>query len=117
NPSGNGITMCFGMGSGIHAKTLRIATTECVVKNNLIEHAGGYGIFFGEGKGTDYSDHKNRADWNTGVVQNIPASGNTITSNTIIDSKERPIELAGAINNIITDNRYGKHNQTIENDD
>src|SRR5690606_1559482 len=29
NPAGNGITMCYGMGSGIHAKTLRIATTDC----------------------------------------------------------------------------------------
>lgn len=106
NPSGNGITMCYGMGSGIHAKTLRITTTDCVVKNNIIEYAGGYGIFLGEGKGTDYSDHKNRADWNTGVVQNIPPSGNTISSNTIINSKEGPIELAGAVNNIIIDNRY-----------
>ncbi len=110
NPSGNGITMCYGMGSGIHAKTLRITTTDCLVDNNFIENAGGYGIFLGDGKGTDYSDHINKARWNTGVIQNIPASGNTITSNTIINSKEKPIELAGAVNNIIANNRYNNQN-------
>jgi len=105
-PSGNGITICYGMGSGIHAKTLRITTTDCIVKNNIIDHAGGYGIFLGEGKGTDYSDHKNRALWNTGAIQNIPASGNIISSNSIINSTKKPIELAGSINNRIEDNRY-----------
>ncbi|MCK0134935.1 chondroitinase-B domain-containing protein [Arenibacter sp. S6351L] len=106
NPSGNGITMCYGMGSGIYAKTLRITTTDCVVKNNTIENTGGYGIFLGEGKGTDYSNHLKRALWNTSAIQNIPASGNTISSNRIINSTGKPIELAGAINNIIKYNRY-----------
>ncbi len=111
NPSGNGITMCYGMGSGIHAKTLRITTTDCIIKNNTIDHAGGYGIFLGEGKGADYSDHKNRARWNTGTIQNIPASGNIISFNSIINSIGKPIELAGSINNKIKDNRYMDQNQ------
>ena len=106
NPSGNGITMNYGMGSGIHSKTLRITTTGCVVKNNTIENAGGYGIFLGEGRGTDYSGHKNSSRWNSGVIQNMPPSGNTLTSNRIINSTEKPIELAGAFNNIITNNQY-----------
>src|SRR5690606_27126761 len=95
-----------GMGSGIHSKTLRITTTGCVVKNNTIENAGGYGIFLGEGRGTDYSGHKNSSRWNSGVIQNMPPSGNTLTSNRIINSTEKPIELAGAFNNIITNNQY-----------
>jgi hypothetical protein len=94
------------MGYGIYAKTLRITTTDCVVKNNTIENTGGYGIFLGEGKGTDYSNHLKRALWNTSAIQNIPASGNTISSNRIINSTGKPIELAGAINNIIKYNRY-----------
>jgi len=106
NPSGNGITMCYGMGSGIYAKTLRITTTDCVVKNNTIKNTGGYGIFLGEGKGTDYSNHLKRALWNTGAIQNIPASGNTISTNRIINTTGKPIELAGAINNIIKYNQY-----------
>ena len=106
NPSGNGITMCYGLGSGKEAQTHRITTTNCIVKNNIIDGAGEYGIYLGEGKGTDYTEHKNAKSWNTGLIQDIPPSGNSISSNRIINSKKKSIELAGAINNIIINNHY-----------
>ncbi|MBT6005512.1 MAG: hypothetical protein HN778_20730 [Prolixibacteraceae bacterium] len=106
NPTGNGISMCYGMGSGIKVRTHRITSTNSIVKNNLIEGAGEYGIFLGEGKGTDYSGHKNAKRWNTGVIQDIPPSGNSITSNKIVNSKNKPIEIAGAAKNVIVNNVY-----------
>lgn len=106
NPTENGITLCYGLGSGTKAQTHRIATTDCIVKNNLIENAGEDGIFLGEGKGTDYTGHKNAKRWNTGVIQDIPPSGNSITSNKIVNSKVEPVEIAGATNNIIVNNVY-----------
>lgn len=106
NPSGNGITMCYGLGSGIQAKTLRITTTDCVIKNNIIESAGGYGIFFGEGKGTDYSDHPKSDSWNSGLIQDIPPSGNIITHNRIFKSAQSPVGICGADQNTIVNNKY-----------
>ena len=94
------------MGSGIKVRTHRITSTNSIVKNNLIEGAGEYGIFLGEGKGTDYSGHKNAKRWNTGVIQDIPPSGNSITSNKIVNSKNKPIEIAGAAKNVIVNNVY-----------
>ena len=106
NPSLNGITLCFGLGEGKQASTLRIATTKCVILDNVIEDAGENGIFLGEGKGTDYSNHKNKETWNTGYIQNIPPSGNYITNNSIMNSKLEAIELYGTTNNRIEDNEY-----------
>jgi hypothetical protein len=74
--------------------TLELKT---IVEDNHFENAGAYGIFLGEGKGTDYSAHKNRAPWNSGVTQNIPPVGILITNNKIINCKELDIETAGLL--------------------
>jgi hypothetical protein len=97
NPSGNGITRCYGLGSGISANTHRITITDCIIQNNAIENTGAYGIFLGEGKGTDNSQHKNRARWNSGVQQNIPPIGILVTNNKIINCIELDIETAGVL--------------------
>lgn len=104
NPSENGIALCYGLGSGKQANTLRITATKNVIMGNTIEATGRHGIFLGEGKDTDYSDHKHRESWNTGFIQNIPPSGNLITFNKIINTKYKPIETSGAIDNKIMNN-------------
>jgi len=104
NPSENGIALCYGLGSGKEANTLRITATNNVIKGNTIETSGRHGIFLGEGKDTDYSDHKHRESWNTGFIQDIPPSGNYIAFNKIINTELIPIESSGAIENKIMDN-------------
>ena len=104
NPSENGISLNYGMGSGLEAYTHRVTTTNGQFTDNIIENAGNYGIFLGFGKDTDYTGHKREKQWNTGVMQNIPPSGNIITGNTIKNSGLAAIETAGAVENTIKDN-------------
>ena len=99
-----GIALNYGMGSGQHARTHRVATTDSEFTDNVIQNAGTYGIFLGYGKGTDYSGHKREKEWNTGVLQNVPPSGNIITGNIITASKLAAIETAGAADNRIENN-------------
>ena len=101
NPSGDGIALNYGMGSGLEARTHRVTTTNGRFIDNLIENAGANGINLGYGKGTNYTGHKNEKTWNTGVLQNIPPSGNIITGNVITGSKLSAIETAGAAENTI----------------
>ena len=101
---GDGIALNYGMGSGLEAHTHRVTTTNGRFTDNVIENAGANGIFLGYGKGTDYSGHKNEKKWNTGVLQNIPPSGNVITGNTIKGSNLAAIETAGTTENTIKDN-------------
>jgi parallel beta-helix repeat protein len=101
---GDGIALTYGMGSGLEARTHRVAVTDGRFSDNLIENAGANGIFLGYGKGNDLSGHKREKQWNTGVLQNIPPSGNVITGNTITNSKLAAIEMAGASENIIKNN-------------
>jgi hypothetical protein len=101
---GDGIALNYGMGSGLEARTHRVTTTDGHFTDNIIENAGANGIFLGYGKDTDYTGHKNEKKWNTGVLQNIPPSGNVITGNTIMGSKLAAIETAGATENSIRAN-------------
>jgi hypothetical protein len=103
NPGGDGIALNYGMGSGHEASTHRVTTTNGRFIDNLIENAGANGINLGFGKGTDYTGHKNEKTWNTGVLQNIPPSGNVITGNVITGSKLAAIETAGATENTIVE--------------
>jgi hypothetical protein len=105
NPSGDGIALNYGMGSGIEARTHRVTATDGHFTENIIENAGAHGIFLGYGKDTDYTGHKNENKWNTGALQHIPPSGNVIAGNTITGSKLAAIETAGATDNTIRDNR------------
>ncbi len=105
NPSLNGITLNYGLGSGIEAKTNRITTTDCVIYGNTVLKPGKHGVFLGNGKGTDYSDHKNRLKWNTGHIQDDPPRGNFIAHNQIHYAMEEAIKLSGAIENIIDHNK------------
>ncbi|MEQ6120616.1 glycoside hydrolase N-terminal domain-containing protein [Reichenbachiella sp. MALMAid0571] len=106
NSSGDGIALCYGLGSGKKANTLRIAAIRNIIMDNVIENAGSNGMFLGEGKGTDYADHKHRKSWNTGHIQDIPPSENYITFNRIIKAKHKPIEVSGATDNKIVDNEF-----------
>lgn len=104
NTKGNGISLNYGMGSGLDAITHRVTTTDGRYIDNIIEGVKDYGLFLGFGKGHDYTGHKRVKEWNTGVIQNIPPSGNVITGNVISNSTLAPIEIAGANDNIIKDN-------------
>jgi len=104
NSKGDGIALNYGMGSGLEVRTHRVTVTDGWFTDNIIENTGANGIFLGYGKGTDYSGHKREKQWNTGVLQNIPPSGNVITGNTITGSKLEAIETAGATGNTIENN-------------
>ncbi|MCP4044389.1 MAG: DUF1961 family protein [Gammaproteobacteria bacterium] len=108
SPKGDGIALNYGMGSGVEAHTHRVTTTDGWFTENRIQNAGANGIFLGNGKGTDFSGHKREKQWNTGVLQNIPPSGNVISGNIISGSKMTDIETAGATENTIKDNIAGE---------
>jgi parallel beta-helix repeat protein len=105
SPTGDGIALNYGMGSGLEAHTHRVTVTDSRFTDNIIRDAGANGIFLGYGKGTDHSGHRREKQWNTGVVQNIPPSGNVISGNTISGSELAAIEMAGATGNTIENNR------------